>query len=882
MKSGASWSTRSFRPETLEAAREAARRSGLSLSEWLHSAILDTAAAAGVRTGRREPGAYELAPDEDALGLIAERLDEISERIERMGRRGKESDAAGLGAAAEIDRSVRGLKDRLAAALRELVPQGRTSTARLADLIRELNSRLERMGPPPTLGEFALREAPVSAPQEHRVPCCENAAGLREALPENSARQRELDAESRAAQDVSRLEQQLRHITDRIETLRRPDEQLRRLAEHVETLRRSQPAAEAVAADPAALKRIESKMLDLREKFGAFDTRLVGLDAIERSIAALALQLNDTRAAAIEQAERAARVVAGEMLADSAAMGSDIESLKRELSEFRANRAAIDQRTEDALEAVHGTLERLVERLAAAEIGVRAPAGNFAAAEEAHFVPASRSSSAAAPAPPAAPAQRRFEPELLVDHPLEPGSGAPRGHTTPNAARGPADAAAPAGPRGGEPAAKASFIAAARRAAQAAAAESKKSADSATTPPEQVAGIVAAVANHRRPLMVAGGVLLFGAASLHLGLNGRPLPLSDFWHSVSVETFGSGAEEPAPRAAAAKTGTVPPDGESRAAGVPDPVVPESGATAFRRPASAADDFLLLPVPDGKLLPVTGSTPPAPRAAPSPPRTNEVTGSLSPAPVNAAAAAGARPAPERTPQGAAKLPNTIGSPALRAAAAAGNSAAEYEIGIRFSEGRVVAQSFEEAAHWLARAADHGLAPAQYRLGSLYEKGQGVKKDLIEARRLYLSAAQQGNAKAMHNLAVLYAVGFEGGPDYRAASEWFHKAAQYGVADSQYNLGILYARGVGVEQNLAESYKWFALAAPQGDKDAAHKRDDVAAQLDAKALTAAQQSVQTFTADAQPDKAVRVEPPGDGPLPIAPALKTKSERAASGSA
>ena len=211
--------------------------------------------------------------------------------------------------------------------------------------------------------------------------------------------------------------------------------------------------------------------------------------------------------------------------------------------------------------------------------------------------------------------------------------------------------------------------------------------------------------------------------------------------------------------------------------------------------------------------------------------------------------------------------------------AGDPAAEYEIGVRFSDGSGVAQSFEQAVHWLARAAEHGLAPAQYRLGNLYEKGEGVKKDLMEARRLYLAAAQQGNANAMHNLAVLHALGLEANPDYKIASEWFQKAADHGLADSQYNLGILYARGIGVEQNLAESYKWFALAAQTGDAEAAKKRDEVAARLDPQALMAAQHAVQTWTADPEPDKASKVAPPGDDKdraLPISRSAKSKSGR------
>ena len=78
MKSGAAWNTRPFRPETLEAAREAARRSGLSLAEWLNSAILDTAGDAGVLPGRRGYDVDDFGPDNDALTAIGGRLDELA------------------------------------------------------------------------------------------------------------------------------------------------------------------------------------------------------------------------------------------------------------------------------------------------------------------------------------------------------------------------------------------------------------------------------------------------------------------------------------------------------------------------------------------------------------------------------------------------------------------------------------------------------------------------------------------------------------------------------------------------------------------------------------------------------------------------------------
>ena len=180
--------------------------------------------------------------------------------------------------------------------------------------------------------------------------------------------------------------------------------------------------------------------------------------------------------------------------------------------------------------------------------------------------------------------------------------------------------------------------------------------------------------------------------------------------------------------------------------------------------------------------------------------------------------------------------------------AGDAAAAYEVAVRFAEGRGVPVNPEEAARWYERAANKGIAPAQFRYASLLEKGQGVKKDLAQARRLYLAAAAKGNGKAMHNLAVLYAEGIEGKPDYATAALWFRKAALHGIADSQYNLGVLCARGLGTAKSFEESYKWFALAAAQGDREAGKKRDEVANQLDAEALAAAQQAVKSFRARA----------------------------------
>ena len=182
------------------------------------------------------------------------------------------------------------------------------------------------------------------------------------------------------------------------------------------------------------------------------------------------------------------------------------------------------------------------------------------------------------------------------------------------------------------------------------------------------------------------------------------------------------------------------------------------------------------------------------------------------------------------------PEAIGPEALRAAAAAGDARAQFEVAAIYTEGRAVPESLAEAAVWYERAGSQGFAPAQYRLGTLHEHGNGVEKDLSLARLWYQRAAESGNRLAMHNLAALYAGGELGTQQFDAAAKWFEEAASRGMKDSQFNLGMLYARGLGVPQDLAQSYKWFGIAASRGDADAAKARDDMAASLDAATVKA----------------------------------------------
>ncbi len=115
------------------------------------------------------------------------------------------------------------------------------------------------------------------------------------------------------------------------------------------------------------------------------------------------------------------------------------------------------------------------------------------------------------------------------------------------------------------------------------------------------------------------------------------------------------------------------------------------------------------------------------------------------------------------------------------------------------------------------ADH--PQAQLYLAQLYDLGEaGLARDPVEARRLISLSAENGDLQAMHNLGVFYFRG-EGGPqDLTSAAQWFRKAADGGVVESQYNLGLLYQSGSGVRRDLDQARHWFGRAAAKGDAEA----------------------------------------------------------------
>ncbi len=409
--------------------------------------------------------------------------------------------------------------------------------------------------------------------------------------------------------------------------------------------------------------------------------------------------------------------------------------------------------------------------------------------------------------------------------PLEPGSGAPDINRILQKVR---EAQAAERKRDGGPAdngaEKSEFLASARRAAMAAAAE----VETIGKGRKSGGGMLEVLKSRRRPMLMAAGAVLLAIMSYPLVsglLSGG---------NEDIATVEPAIIEPA----TVEQLDAPEETESLASGVED-----------QQPVMEAR------LPEVRVI-EPGEDAPAEISEITPPVTSpEATAAIAPQDEEAAPA----PAVDNGLTAALDgLPADAATGALKAAAAAGNPLAFYEIGARFTEGRGVPVDLKAAATWYQRAADLGHAPSQYRIANFYEKGSGLERDLDAAKKWYQLSAEQGNASAMHNLAVLYAAA-GAVPDYDSAAVWFDRAAEVGVRDSQVNLAILYARGDGVPRDLEKSYKWFAIAANDGDKDAAVKRDEVFNALRPEQAEAARAAVANWTAQPINPDANEVEVP-----------------------
>ncbi len=264
MKFGFPWSVKDIRPDARDTAREAARRAGLPVNDWLNAVILQHANGQNANSFAR--GSDDSSADQNSQNYsqVHLRLDNLARRMDQVTRRGPAAYAP---------------------------KRSREEADQVAELITRLEQRFDQFA---ATGPAAMPAAPNT-----QVP-----PGLDRAVAEISARRRALNGEAAPmpaaapapmpTQDLSGLETELRRITNQIETLRRPG-----VEEAINALRAELGAIGRTlneAMPRRALEAIEKQIQDLNQRIA--EGRQAGvnsgaLEGIERGLAEVRDALRD-------------------------------------------------------------------------------------------------------------------------------------------------------------------------------------------------------------------------------------------------------------------------------------------------------------------------------------------------------------------------------------------------------------------------------------------------------------------------------------------------------------------------------------------------------------------------------------------------------------
>jgi len=893
MTAAAPWSVKGIDPKAREVAKELARRSGMTLGEWLNRVILEddvpeevtSEAHFGLRPHRaasETPTSFMQTsptnPGPEDLGRIAFALDLLTDRIESSETRaglaisGVEhsvrhaiaridtAEREQLAAVTRIDSAAERLVAEQAAAAERLRRIEEVSGPRSAEAIRALEETVSRVAGQVSEGDARNRE--TLAGLEARLAAAEAAEDPKVLIEEVVARLggRMAEAEARTSEALEGLRESLVQLDQRMNAADRSvrgdmDHRLQGLAEdltrRVETARSE--IAERLAATGA--EQLEARLGKVAEEVAAVEQRSAqAIEIMGREVLSMAETLNRRVQSAEQRSANAIEQVGGEIARIAGAV------------EGRLGRT--DQLHAEALERLGEEIGRITERLTdrILQSERRAAQAIDDVGEQVAKVTERIEQRHERAAGDLAERLRQSEERTarLVENAQDRlRAGGPAGEPPPQLAEAPlfAPGRTVEGPATPEPA---SQIAVAEVAPDLEphrfAAEPQEKNEAPVPPMVFGAELFSRAEPVSQPALDPGNPAFgeedFAAVDAFAPIIERDAETDDL--DLDAPPIGHGApvrseaavEREAPqlstrevieqaRAAARAVAAAAPREDTLHAPEPARRAPRRGlfgALKPNRPASTWQTALM--VAGGAAFLSVGAAGVVLMEGP---------GAQQQAQQQAPQQA---PAAEAEPRASLALaPTTSGPPpaslaeapsAEAAASQADPEATDYVETVRGVEARRPGA----LAH-LKVLADGGWAPAQIYLARLYETGQaGVVQNLAEARRWTLRAAEAGDPPAMHNLALYYFRG-EGGPqDPAAAADWFKKAAQHGVVDSQYNLGLLYQSGSGVPRDLAQAYKWFMVAANAGDAEARASAKDVSDRLSMAQLAAAEAQANAF--------------------------------------
>lgn len=283
MNSRVSWSNEGIDPSVRERAEAAARRAGMSLSDWLNSTIGDSAPPSFRPPYDQRPATP--SQENREVADIHQRLDSITRQIERISQPRARSDAPRSEAPRNEPTVARQLNDaisRLDARLSQISNPAPARQAemqdkqRQTDMVERAAAQVYRPSPPLNpasldfaIAEIAARQNELDSVAPRQMPP-RSAPPIAPAAPSVPAYAPPAAPAAPAGPDFSSLERHLIKITSQIEALQRPD--------HIE---------QSIAAFRSELTEIRHAITE------AMPRRAI--ESIENEIRSLSRRIDDTR-----------------------------------------------------------------------------------------------------------------------------------------------------------------------------------------------------------------------------------------------------------------------------------------------------------------------------------------------------------------------------------------------------------------------------------------------------------------------------------------------------------------------------------------------------------------------------------------------------------
>ncbi len=752
---------------------------------------------------------------------------QVSQLAERIDAVRHSTDAVVGQAQAAAEQAARGeghkLEERLKALITELQGQKQpdADVQRIYAEIESLNQRLDNVN------TNAAPESDVNA--------------LRAAVEQISGQL----AQDQGSASLHSLEDRLTEMGQRLEQMDASalSPQLADLEQRVQAMDAHLHAAMSNPGDPASASRFSDQMHSFSERLTATESKFDHLSIIEQAIEQLYRSVEETRALAGQSTEGGA----------PAAPSADLQALESGLTAVKASAEAADQRTKETLEAVHDTLEQIIDKLAELEsreavapMMQAVPAAPVAAADlvgtadpilsavsgeptpemiiESEFasaLPPSDPQPAAGTAHPGDPFATNAiggeEPEFyahempaapqqpMPDDPaaVEPGSAPQMPEFQPEPVAAAPAPAAPAAPA----AASEDFIAAARRAAQNAATQRSSILGGLNSLTSRSA---ASASDDKQPGRFANLFSLpFRRSPDDQFAGDSPLPDED-----DEETGGSKSR----RLHLILAGLV------LLAAVSAYAMGDAGKRLFSQVSNNGLQATISgpQTSRGELAskaPLAGGVHSAGVQDSQPSdMANRVDAVLA---TSDAQLPPALPQPEMTTASLA-VPDVTSSRADALAPA--TSEAVETSGLPAVEAAFTDQAGDLSAlpealgsKALRDAAAGGDANAQFVIASRYLDGKTVERDFAEAADWYRKAADQRLAPAQYRLGTLYERGNGMAKDIAMARKWYAEAAAASNVKAMHNLAVIHANNTNNDAQFDKAAKWFQAAAEYGLKD-----------------------------------------------------------------